>query len=100
MSIIPPKDYLVGLRWMKELDSSDKEVRSKAEETPPKKFSGNSNKSFASTDIGFSTADSQQEIDQSTRISSARLKERIGVSAILDHIFDYLNQPPLPLRPK
>lgn len=37
----------------------------------------------------------QQEIDQSTRISSARLKERIGVSAILDHIFDYLNQ----LRP-
>lgn len=51
MTMIPPSDYLTGVRWMKDLDSSSPIKKSKAEQSPPKAFSGNSDTSYTCPDF-------------------------------------------------
>ncbi len=51
MTLIPPEDYRLGLKWMRNLDSSSSEIKLRAEQSFPKKFSGNSDTHYSCADL-------------------------------------------------
>lgn len=82
-----PKDYLEGIGWMERLNSSNPQIKAEAEESPPKSFSGNTDRFYSCPDLRddrfFFSAKRGAPIESITNLSNV-YNDRVPLNLKLD----------------